>query len=249
LMADYAEERASELEVLHSIYPDELTVLSDDKISLALTPEDLPISGDYKLSLLITYPPEYPEQVPEINVEVQEGDVTDDERDELVRKLDESASESLGMAMVYTLSLALRDHLSDILEARKARIDREEAEAIEREEQEVARKKQGTQVTRESFLKWRDAFEKEEIERRRKTEEERLKALPPKEREELKKWLAKPTGKELFEKDINLADSDAAFANEGGLEIDVRQYEREHVESDSEDEGRPALPAADSDDE
>lgn len=96
--------------------------------------------------------------------------------------------------MVYTLSLALRDHLSDILEARKARIDREEAEAIEREEQEVARKKQGTQVTRESFLKWRDAFEKEEIERRRKTEEERLKALPPKEREELKKWLAKPTG-------------------------------------------------------
>jgi hypothetical protein len=58
-------------------------------------------------------------------------------------------------------------------------------------------------------------------------EEERIRALPPKEREEYKKIAARPTGKQLFETMKNLADSDIAYTEEGVAEVDLSQYSRE----------------------
>ena len=72
--------------------------------------------------------------------------------------------------------------------------------------------------------------------RAKKEEDDRLKALPAKEREEARRWAAKPTGRELFAANAGLAASDAALG-EGEVSVDVSQYEREEEESDEEEEG------------
>lgn len=58
----------------------------------------------------------------------------------------------------------------------------------------MARKNAGTKVTLESFTAWRDNFEREMDEVKRKREEEWLRALASKEREEVKKQAGKLTG-------------------------------------------------------
>jgi hypothetical protein len=50
-------------------------------------------------------------------------------------------------------------------------------------------------VTRDSYEKWRVAFLKELAARRTKDEDDRVRALPAKEREEVKRKLARPSGK------------------------------------------------------
>ncbi len=92
-------------------------------------------------------------------------------------------------------------------------------------------------MTPESYAQWRAAFEAEMAAKTKKDEDERLKALPAKEREEAKRWAAKPTGRALFAANANLAESDAALG-EGEVSVDASQYEREEVESEEdEDEG------------
>lgn len=70
----------------------------------------------------------------------------------------------------------------------------------------------------------------------KKEEDERLKALPAREREEAKKWLAKPTGRQLFANNAELAVSDALLG-EGEVSVDVSLYEREDLQSDEEETG------------
>lgn len=60
--------------------------------------------------------------------------------------------------------------------------------------QAEAKKHEGEKVTPESYAKWRAAFDAEMAAKAKKEEEDRLKALPPREREEAKRWAAKPTG-------------------------------------------------------
>ena len=60
--------------------------------------------------------------------------------------------------------------------------------------QATAIKTAGTKVTPDSFNEWRVRFEQEMKDKAKKDEADRIKALPPKEREETKKFLAKHTG-------------------------------------------------------
>ena len=55
-------------------------------------------------------------------------------------------------------------------------------------------KTRGTPVTRESFLTWKVKFDKEMAVKRAKEQEERLKNLTPKEREESKKFQGRLSG-------------------------------------------------------
>jgi hypothetical protein len=55
------------------------------------------------LSLIITYTPTYPDELPEIGLEVLEGEVNDDEEEFLLNGLRENAEESLGMVRPYSL--------------------------------------------------------------------------------------------------------------------------------------------------
>lgn len=60
--------------------------------------------------------------------------------------------------------------------------------------QAIAVKTAGTKVTPESFAAWKIKFEAEMEAKRVKEEQDRVKALPPKEREEVKKWSGKLSG-------------------------------------------------------
>jgi hypothetical protein len=78
-----------------------------------------------------------------------------------------------------------------------------------REAEEIEQKRfEGTRVTVETFLKWRTAFDKEmsELETKDKQKEIDSKKL---------------TGKELFEKDDRLNDSDLKFLEDGDVAVDL----------------------------
>ncbi|BGP14199.1 hypothetical protein JCM10213_006697 [Rhodosporidiobolus nylandii] len=240
-MTDYAEERRSELEVLESIFPDELQLLSDDQLAVRVEPEMQNEREPYAVNLLITYTPTYPDELPEIDVDVLEGEVNDGERQFLVDGLRSGAEESLGMAMVFTLASQLKELLAEMLVKRKERIAREDDERFRREEEAIAAKKRGTPVTRESFAAWSSKFEAELAAQQAKEEEDRIKALPPKEREEARRWYNKLTGRQQFEQDAKLFASDSGLVDEGDVAIDISAYERrdgEHAaEEDEVEEG------------
>lgn len=84
-------------------------------------------------------------------------------------------------------------------------------------------------------------------------EEEKMKGMTPKEREEYKKLATRPsgvlrcgraagiltscTGRQLFESDKNLDAADDSLLEEGTVSVDFSQYERETVEEEEEESG------------
>lgn len=91
-------------------------------------------------------------------------------------------------------------------------------------------------MTKESFAAWKKKFDAETSKAKAVHEEERLKALPPKERDAQRTWTNKLSGRQLFETRTDLDASDAAFVEEGAVEVDVSQYERERGRRDEEEE-------------
>lgn len=55
------------------------------------------------LCFAVQYPPEYPDVLPELELEAETGELRDDEREQLLAELKTVGEESLGMAMVFTL--------------------------------------------------------------------------------------------------------------------------------------------------
>ncbi|ODV79728.1 RWD-domain-containing protein [Suhomyces tanzawaensis NRRL Y-17324] len=79
---DPLEEQQQELEVLESIYPDELTKESDAKFSIRIK-LDTPSERVHVLVLGVKYPPEYPEVIPELDIELgADDDESDDDYDD-----------------------------------------------------------------------------------------------------------------------------------------------------------------------
>lgn len=94
------------------------------------------------LLLKIKYTPGYPDELPEISIEVVQGglpepteaeDTDSDEEDEddymrishddtekLLQRLQEAGEENLGMAMVYALAMQLKESLTELLIAKQA---------------------------------------------------------------------------------------------------------------------------------
>ena len=169
--------------------------------------------------------------------------------------------ENVGMAMTFTLVSHLREQLAELVRSR-AENERRLATEKERLELEVGHplslpscewrltassdqveeaKTRGTPVTRESFLAWEAKFDKEMGAKRAKEQEERLKSLTPKEREEHKKFqgrfsgaiifLSPPRviaealpGRQLFERSKDWTEDESL--EEDGTSVDVTQYER-----------------------
>jgi hypothetical protein len=121
------------------------------------------------------------------------------DRSGLLSALTPTISENLGMAMVYTLVLAVKDSAERLIaERQQAAMAVREAEQAKAEEEEN-RKFHGTPVTRESFLAWRTRFRDEmEEEARRKAEE----ALVEDKKRRVGKEEVRLTGKELWERGL-----------------------------------------------
>ncbi|GIJ81859.1 hypothetical protein Asppvi_000362 [Aspergillus pseudoviridinutans] len=208
------EEQVEEREVLDSIFPEEITDISDTayRISINLeTPEndvrDEEETEQPVLILQVSYPPEYPDVAPDLDISTPPNapkhpllDIQED-RDRLLEALQSTIEENLGMAMVFTLVSTLKDS-AELLMAERANAVQalKEMEAAKAEEEEN-RKFQGTAVTPETFLEWRERFRKE-MEEREQREREEKEADEKRPKKTLAKEEKKLTGKELWERGL-----------------------------------------------
>ncbi|PAV23711.1 RWD-domain-containing [Pyrrhoderma noxium] len=224
-----------EFQVLESIYPTELTKISDREIEIEVEPEE-PIENaqELKCTFRVTYPESYPDVLPEFALEPSEGELDTDELDSLMEQLKIAGEENLGIAMTFTLVSHLRESLLVLVKSRVERQVKEEAEKARKELEEEEARTKGTHVTVESFKAWKARFDKEMAQKKAREEDERLKSLTPKEREEYKKLASRFSGKQLFERNRNLDDE--SLVEEGSVSVDVSQYERIHEREEEEEE-------------
>jgi RWD domain len=156
--------------------------------------------------LQVSYPANYPDEAPDLNLLSSPDapkhsylDVSND-RDHLLSALAPTVEENLGMAMIFTLVMALKESAENLISER-AQVTRDAHAAVAaKAEEEENRKFAGTQVTRERFLAWRDNFRKE-------MEEERLRAEEAAAEEKKKKGTSskdeiKLTGRQLWERGL-----------------------------------------------
>ncbi|KAL2837907.1 ubiquitin-conjugating enzyme/RWD-like protein [Aspergillus pseudoustus] len=206
------EDQIEEREVLDSIFPDEITDVSDTSYRISIT-LDAPENDDQEaeppaLVLEVSYPDEYPDVAPELEISVPPNtpkhprlDINED-HDRLLEALQPTIEENMGMAMVFSLVSALKESaellMAERVNAAHAELEMQAAKA----EEEENRKFQGTTVNRETFLEWLENFRKE-------MEEEDKRLRDEKEAEEKKankkaglKEEKKLTGKQLWERGL-----------------------------------------------
>ncbi|KAJ3998180.1 hypothetical protein F5050DRAFT_1567726 [Lentinula boryana] len=224
-----------EFEVLESIYPTELSKSSEKDIQIDVEPEEIEEGlPSLRLTLSVHYTDDYPDALPDLALAPLEGDVEQVELDNLLEGLTNVGEENLGMAMTFTLVSHLREQLTALVQSREARrkFEDSEKERLALEEEEL--RTRGTPVTIESFKEWKAQFDKEQAERKAKQEEERLKGLTAKEREEYKRINFRLSGRQLFERNRILDEE--ALLEEGTVSVDISQYERIREEEDEEEE-------------
>ncbi|ORY60140.1 ubiquitin-conjugating enzyme/RWD-like protein [Pseudomassariella vexata] len=203
------EEQVEEREVLDSIFPEEITDISDTeyRISILL---DVPPDDDEDtdepptIVLHVRYPENYPDEPPVLELSAPQNVPTHpqfsvaSDKDQLLQGLEETIQENLGMAMVFTLVTTLKENAEQLVADRKAELAKAHEEALLAAEREENKKFHGTPVTPETFVKWRAGFIKEMEEERLRLEEERLAELKKSRVKEEKKL----TGKQLWERGL-----------------------------------------------
>lgn len=159
------------------------------------------------MKLLFEFSDNYPEEGPSIDVDEFGGSFEEQDRDELLEMLETETANNLGMVMVFTLVSAANEWLQQRCDSlSKRRVEEAERKKLEAEAEEM-RRFEGTKVTVETFLSWKREFDAE------MASLEKTKA-----KTELGKKL---TGRELFEKDTSLIESDLKFLEEEGGEAAV----------------------------
>lgn len=204
IIMDYTEEQKSEIEALESIYYGDFTILSTEpyKFSIPIKTDDHDSENNTGLScdLVITYTPKYPDEAPIIEVENVEN-FEESFKSKLLKHLEEQVEENLGMVMVFTLVSSAQEWLHTKYEEEMKAKEEQEAMRIKEVEEAERKRFEGTRVTIETFLKWRQQFEEE--------------MGIDKKRELIDKEGRKLTGRELFMTDNTLNESDLKFLDEG----------------------------------
>ncbi|KAL9617249.1 MAG: hypothetical protein Q9160_007930 [Pyrenula sp. 1 TL-2023] len=177
------EEQKEEREVLESIFPDEITTISDTDFRVSITldvaePDEAEIEPP-SILLNVLYPEQYPDIGPNLDITLPPDaskypllDVSEDKA-RLLDSLQPIIEENLGMAMVFTLVSSLKDSTELLIQERQAAAQAlKDVEAAKAEEEEN-RKFHGTAVTRESFLEWRATFRTEMEDKKRREQEDK----------------------------------------------------------------------------
>lgn len=214
-----------EFEVLESIYSDEFRRSAERHVQLTVGNErdetDV-LKEDVVLQLDIEYPESYPESVPHFSLDPIKGILDIQELNQLLESIQALAERNLGEPLTFTVVSHLREELIEILSSRvKRRIEnakKVEQQALQAESQRL----KGTKVTPTSFGTWRNKFAQEMKSLKEKEQDSRVKLLSNKEREEVKKITTRLSGRQLFEKNRNLDESDALL--EEGTDIDFSSY-------------------------
>ncbi|KAI9313730.1 ubiquitin-conjugating enzyme/RWD-like protein [Dichotomocladium elegans] len=230
-MTDYVEEQQNELEALQSIYPEEFQEIGENEFSIAIFPDELDNDNPCSLALRVKYTPQYPDELPEFDIEVTNGRLLGDQKQQIMSALQTAAEESIGMVMVFTLASLAKEELNQILDDTLRQREAAEAERIRREEEIENARFRGTKVTWERFQEWKIKFDQEIA--AKESEERAARA------KELK---GKLTGRQLFESDKTLAMSDSKYMDEGDVSVDTTQYERSAEQyQDEEDDDKDAV--------
>lgn len=165
------------------------------------TPED---EEQPKFILAVKYPEAYPDEAPQLEIQNPTNapphdyfNVADD-REQLLEGIDETIQENIGMAMIFTIVSTLKDAAEQLVQDRKDVELKEQEERAAAAEREENKKFQGTPVTAETFIKWREDFMKEMAENKEREEEERLAEL----KKARVKESIKLTGKQLWERGL-----------------------------------------------
>ena len=208
------EEQREEREVLESIFPDEITDISETEWRIAMTlelPEDASPASDEDeesrpiLLIRVSLPEQYPESAPDLDLSLPPSaprlshiDLASD-KVTLLEGLGPTIEENLGMAMIFTLVSALKESAENLISDRLQKGVREREQEMLKAEEEENRKFEGEKVTAERFLQWRDSFKKEmqEAEDRRR-EAERAELVKKSGARAVKEEEKKMTGKELW---------------------------------------------------
>lgn len=165
------------------------------------------------------YPEEYPDEPPHLDIMAAPSDGGHEhfnvsaDRDQLLASIEETIQENLGMAMVFTIVSALKDAAEQLIQERKDAVAAEHEERRAAAEREENKKFQGTPVTPETFLKWREGFLREQEERRAREEEERL-------LEQKKAKVKEPvklTGRQLWERGLAGKGDEGDDENDDGM--------------------------------
>ncbi|XP_057514500.1 uncharacterized protein LOC130796202 isoform X2 [Actinidia eriantha] len=234
-MTDYALEQEMEIEALEAILMDEFKEIHSSESGLntsnrcfqiTLSPQDDDADDSTAtsvlLALIFSHTEKYPDEPPLLNVKSLKGIQVADLR-ALKEKLDQEASENLGMAMVYTLVTSAKDWLSERFA--------EDADAENFDNEETAKDEviipHGEPVTVDTFLAWRERFEAElALERAKLMPESALSA--PKEK--------KLSGRQWFESGRASAKGAAAVTEGSDVEDEEDVYfDDEDFEDDEDD--------------
>ncbi|KAG7192684.1 uncharacterized protein KQ657_001465 [Scheffersomyces spartinae] len=228
---DPHEEQQQELEVLESIYPDELTIISESKFQIHIN-LDTNSERKHALVLEVKFPETYPEVVPELDIEVgnstaededddgysEDGD-DDDGDDKLViisetiefekadlnllkSKLNEEAELQVGIPMIFALATTLKDEAEQLFQDKVDTAQKAYDDEMLEREREEQKKFNGTKVTPESFAEWRTNFRAE-----MKLEEKDKQRFNDMHQGKL-------TGREIFEKGLAGGEDDDDNVNE-----------------------------------
>ncbi|KAF5331128.1 hypothetical protein D9619_005562 [Psilocybe cf. subviscida] len=224
-----------EFEVLESIYPTELHRISEHDIEIEAEADDIPEGAhNFTVTLCVHYPESYPDILPELSFKNDDEGFTDEDSEKLLTELRTVGEENLGMAMTFTLVSHLREQLSQLVVSKIEEENRREREKerllLEAEE----KKTRGTAVTMESFKAWKTKFDQQAHLKKQQAEEERLRLLSPKEREEWKRAQGRLSGRQLFERN-KVTTEDENLLEEGVVSVDFSQYERTRMEEEEED--------------
>ncbi|XP_003705993.1 RWD domain-containing protein 1 [Megachile rotundata] len=212
---DYKDEQHNEIEALESIYCGELEILATEPFytfAIPIKTEEYEPETANGLScrLEFTYTAKYPDEPLIISIEDEEN-FEESSAEKLKEHLIEQMNENLGMVMVFTLVSAAQEWLN--VQWDKIKLTREESAAKKlREQEEAERKKfEGTRVTVETFLSWKEKFDEEMgYTKRREMADREGKKL---------------TGRELFMTDKTLDQSDLKFLDDDSVKIDESLFQ------------------------
>jgi hypothetical protein len=164
-------------------------------------------NGFFLASLLLSvrYPENYPDEAPDLDLLAPQNaaphpyfDFSED-RDEVMASLSTTIEENLGMAMIFTVAMSIKDIAETLIRTRAEAVRAERQREKDKAEELENEKFNGTMVTRERFLAWSAKFKAEIEEAKEKRAEEQAiedkKKRGPKEEKKM-------TGRELWERGL-----------------------------------------------
>jgi hypothetical protein len=209
--------------------------LSPHDIEIEAQADDIPDGAEnVQITFCVHYNDAYPDELPDLSLKHQDPNLDGKDVKSLLTELRKVGEENLGMAMTFTLVSHLREQLSQLVRSKIEEHNQRESEKERLELEEEAKRTRGTPVTLESFKTWKEKFDREMTTKKAQEEEERLRLLTPKEREEWRRSTTRLSGRQLFER--NKIVEDENMMEEGTVSVDFSQYERTNEQEEQQEE-------------